>query len=74
MNGAFVNLACPMPNGEQVKLLDDKSIYLCNQVKCEFNDSEVKKYYGLVAGSGFLIVAEYGENCADPELIVYMKR
>lgn len=74
MNGAFVNLAYPMPNGEEIKLLDDKSIYLCNQVECEINDGEVKKCYGLVAGADFLLVAEYGENCADPELIVYMKR
>lgn len=74
MNGAFVNLAYPMPNGEQIKLLDDKCIYLCNQVECEINDGKTKKCYGLVAGADFLLVAEYGENCADPELIVYMKR
>ena len=74
LNGAFVNLAYPMPNGNSVKLLDDKEIYLCNQVECEFNDGELIKCYGLVAGMDFLMVSEYGENCKDPELIVYKKR
>lgn len=74
LNGSFVNLAYPMPNGKTVKLLDDKEIYLGNQVECEFNDGEIIKCYGLVAGMDFLLVSEYGANCADPEIIVYKKR
>lgn len=74
MNGAYVNLAYPMPSGYEVKLLDDNQIYLCNQVECEFNDGELIKCYGLVAGMDFLLVSEYGENCADPEIIIYKKR
>lgn len=74
LNGAYVNLAYPMPNGANVKLLDDKQIYLGNQVECEFNDGELLKCYGLVAGMDFLLVSEYGENCTDPEIIVYKKR
>lgn len=74
LNGAYVNLAYPMPNGKAVKLLDDKEIYLCNQVECEFNDGELIRCYGLVAGMDFLLVSEYGENCKDPEIIVYKKR
>ena len=62
LNGAFVNLAYPMPSGKAVKLLDDKEIYLGNQVECEFNDGEMIKYYGLVAGMDFLLVCEYGAN------------
>ena len=74
INGSYVNIAYPMPNGYEVKLLDDKEIYLCNQVECEFNDGELIKCFGLVAGMDFLLVAEYGENCTDPELVIYKKR
>ena len=74
LNGVFVNLAYPMPSGNTVKLLDDKAIYLGNQVECEFNDGELIKCYGLVAGMDFLLVSEYGANCTDPEIIVYKKR
>lgn len=74
INGSFVNLAYPMPNGNTVKLLDDECIYLCNQVECEFNDGSLIKCFGLVGGMDFLLVAEYGENCTNPELIVYKKR
>ena len=74
LNGAFVNLAYPMPNGQTVKLLDDNGIYLGNQVECEFNHGELVRCYGLVAGPDFLLVCEYGENCSNPEIIVYKKR
>lgn len=30
LNGAYVNLAYPMPNGYEMKILDDNSIYLGN--------------------------------------------
>lgn len=74
LNGAFVNLAYPMPSGNAVKLLDDNEIYLGNQVECEFNDGSLVKCFGLVAGMDFLLVCEFGENCKDPEIIVYKKR
>lgn len=72
--GAYVNLAYPMPSGKRVKLLDDNQIYLGNQVECEFNDGSVERCFGLVAGTDFLLVSEYGENGADPEIIIYKKR
>ena len=74
INGAYVNLAYPMPNGCEVKLLDAKEIYLCNQVECDFNDGELGKCFGLVSGMDFLLVAEYGENGAAPELVLFKKR
>ncbi|MCI5969813.1 MAG: hypothetical protein MRZ29_01505 [Oscillospiraceae bacterium] len=74
LNGSYVNLAYPMPNGNSVKFLDDREVYLGNQVECEFNDGEMIKCYGLVAGMDFLMVSEYGENCTSPELVVYKKR
>lgn len=74
LSGAFVNLAYPMPSGECVKLLDDREIYLGNQVECEFNDGSLVKCYGLTAGMDFLLVSEYGENCTDPQLVIFKKR
>lgn len=74
MNGSYVNLAYPMPNGKAIKLLDDNSIYLCNQVESEYGDGPLIRCYGLTAGMDFLLVSEYGENCADPEIVVYKKR
>lgn len=74
LNGAFVNLEYPLPGGKTVKLLDDREIYLCNQVECEFNDGELIKCYGLVAGMDFLLVSEYGANCINPEIVIFKKR
>ncbi|MDO5124469.1 MAG: DUF3795 domain-containing protein [Eubacteriales bacterium] len=74
LNGSFVNLEYPTPNGFKVKLLDDNEIYLGNQVECEFNDGSIIKCFGLVAGTDFLLVSEYGANCSNPELVLYRKR
>lgn len=74
INGAFVNLEYPLPGGQSVKLLNDKDIYLANQVECEFNDGEIIRWYGLVANMDFLLVSEYGPNGTDPELILFKKR
>ena len=41
LNGCFVNLSYPIPNGKVVQLLDDNDIYLGNQVESEFNDGEI---------------------------------
>lgn len=60
--------------GKTVKLLDDNDIYLGNQVECGFNDGELIKCFGLVAGLDFILVSEYGENCSSLEIIVYKKR
>ena len=74
LNGSFVNLSYPMPNGKSVKLLDDNDIYLANQVESEFNDGELIRCFGIVANMNFIIVSEYGINGDNPELIVYKKR
>ena len=74
LNGEFVNLLYPLPNGDKIKLLKDDEIYLGNQVECEFNDDEIKKCFGLVANMDFLIVSTYDENGSNPELLVYKKR
>jgi hypothetical protein len=74
LNGVFVNLEYPMPSGQSLKLLDDGEMYLGAQVESIYNDGEVKKCFGIVANLNFILVSEYGENCSDPELIVYKKR
>ncbi|MBP3596506.1 MAG: DUF3795 domain-containing protein [Clostridia bacterium] len=74
LNGAFVNLSYPIPNGSSIKFLDDCSIYLGNQVECEFNEGNIIRCYGLVAGMDFLLVSEYGANGDNPEIIIYKKR
>lgn len=68
--GAFVNLACPIPNGDAVKFLDDKKIYLGTQI--EFADLGV--CYGVVADTGFILVCSYSVDGSQPELITYKKR
>lgn len=74
LNGAFVNLEYTLPNGKNVKFLNDNEIYLGNQVECEFNDGELIRCFGLVAGMDFLLVSEYGANGDNPEIIIYRKR
>ena len=69
--GNFVNLEYPLPGGQTVKFLDDNSMYLGNQVECE---SKEGRCYGLLADEHFLLVSEYGENAADPEVVVYVRR
>lgn len=70
LNGAYVNLEYTLPNGEKMRLLDDRKIYLGYQV--EKADSD--RCYGLVADNDYLLVCEYGCNGAEPEIIVYKKR
>ena len=74
LNGSFVNLSYPMPNGESFKLLYDDDIYLGNQVESEFNDGEIIRCFGILANMDFILVSEYGINGDNPELIMYKKR
>ena len=74
LNGSYVNMEYPLPNGTKVKFLNDNETYLGTQVECEFNDGDIKKCFGLLANPTFLLVCEYGENGSNPELIIYKKR
>ncbi len=69
--GSFVNLEYPLPGGQKGKFLDDSSIYLGNQVACELREG---RCYGILADRKFLLVCEYGENGADPEIVLYKRR
>ena len=69
--GAYVNLEYPLPSGQTVKFLDNNSMYLGNQVECELRKG---RCYGMIACVDFLLVCEYGENSADPEIVLYKRR
>ena len=69
--GKFVNLEYLLPNGQAVKFLDDNSVYLGNQIACEFGE---ERYYGLIAGLNFLMVVEYDEDIHNPEIVVFKRR
>jgi len=69
--GSYVNLEYPLPNGARVKLLDDNTTYLGNQMESEFGGH---RCFGVLANMDFLLVCTYGENGTDPELLIYKKR
>lgn len=70
LNGSYVNLTYPLPNGFMVHFLNDNDIYFGNQVERAGSD----RCYGIVANEGFLLVCEYGCNGADPEIVLYQRR
>lgn len=70
LNGFYVNLEYPLPNGQTAKFLRDENIYWGNQI--ERPDSE--RCYGLVANDDFVLVCEYGCNGTDPQIVLYKKR
>lgn len=74
LNGSFVNLSYPMPNGQNVQLLKNDEVYLGNQVESEFNNGEIIRCFGILANLNFIIISEYGPNGDNPELILYKKR
>lgn len=69
--GKFVNLEYPIPGGGKAKFLNDNHIYLGNQVACAF---DAGRCYGVIAGTGFLLICEYDEGCQNPELVLYQRR
>ena len=71
--GSFVNLTYPLPGGGTAKFLCDDEMYLGAQVANLFDDSG-KFCFGVIARADFLLVCEYGENCANPEIVVYKRR
>ena len=70
LKGSFINLEYTMPGGQKVKLWDDQNIYLGAELCKESSD----RCFGLVADESFLLVCEYGDNRADPEIILFKKR
>lgn len=69
--GRYVNLAYRLPNGATVKLLDDGTTYLGNQLEPEFGGD---RCFGVLANMEFILICTYGKDGADPELVLYKKR
>lgn len=70
LTGSYVNLAYPLANGSTVQFLNDKDIYLGNQVE----QAGSERCYGIVANEDFILVCEYGCNGSDPEIVLYKRR
>ena len=68
--GSIVNLAYPLPGGGTAKFWDDNSIYLGGQV----HKVGSERCFGLAADHKYLLVCEYGDNGADPEIVVFKRR
>lgn len=69
--GQYVNLEYPLPSGISAKFLDDGTTYLGNQLESESEDG---RYFGVIANSDFILISTYGDDLADPELVLYKKR
>ncbi len=70
--GNFVNLEYPVPGGT-VKLLKNDEMYLGAQVRALFDDTG-KTCFGVIARESFILICTYGENGAEPELVLYKRR
>ena len=66
-----MNLEYPLPNGQSVKLLDDRTTYLGNQLDSEFGG---ERCFGVLAGMDFIMVSTFGPEGENPELVLYKKR
>lgn len=69
--GKYVNLEYRLPNGANVKFLDDEVTYLGNQLESEFGG---ERCFGVLANMDFILICTYGAEGADPELVLYKKR
>lgn len=69
--GGYVNLEYRLPNGKNIKFLDDNVTYLGNQLECEFGGD---RCFGVVANMDFILVSTYNTNGENPELVIYKKR
>ena len=69
--GQFVNLAYPLPNGEQVKFLHDGTTYLGTQLEPEFGG---ERCFGVLANMDFILICTYEADGVNPELVLYKKR
>ncbi len=71
MVGSFVNLEYGLPNGIKVKLLDDQTTYLGNQLECEFGGD---RCFGVLANMDLILVCTYEAEGKNQELVFYKKR
>ena len=69
--GKDVNLAYRLPNGQEVRFLDDKVTYLGNQLPSDFGGD---RNFGVLASMDFILVSTYENEGDAPELVLYKKR
>ena len=69
--GQYVNLAYRLPSGAEVKVLDDNTTYLGNQLEPEFGGD---RCFGVLANMDFILICTYECEGANPELVLYKKR
>lgn len=69
--GKDVDLAYPLPSGKQVSFLAPNRTYLGTQLPCEFDPEHT---FGVIADTGFLLVATYGQDRSEAELVGYWRR
>ena len=69
--GQYVNLSYRLPNGLDVKFLNDQTTYLGTQLE-PLHDENV--CFGVVANMEFIMVCTYEAEGKNPELVIYKKR
>lgn len=69
--GKYVNLEYRLPNGKNVKFLNDETTYLGNQLESEFGG---ERHFGVLANMDFILVCTYEADGVNPELVIYKKR
>lgn len=70
--GNYVNLEYPVPGG-RTKFLKDDEVYLGAQVR-NLLDGSGRSCFGVIARENFILICTYGENGANPELVLYKRR
>lgn len=68
LQGSFVNLEYTI-HGNLVKLLDDSKDYWGTQV-----EKADGRCYGIACDAQYILVSEYGQDGADPEIVVLKRR
>lgn len=69
--GKYVNLEYRLPNGMNVRFLDDEKTYLGNQLECDFGGD---RCFGVIVSMDFILVSTYESQGEKPELVLYKKR
>ena len=55
--GSYVNLAYRLPNGVEVRFLDDDTTYLGTQLEAEFGDhTAADRCFGVIASADFILI------------------
>ena len=70
LNGFYINLEYGLPNGQSVKLLDDRCVYWGNQIEIPGKD----RCYGVAADDKYLLVCEYACNDTEPQIVADIRR